>query len=61
LIQKDKSGMWQCIHSVGERVFAIFLDVMAAKPKDVRREAEIARSLLVGAVQSRQSADPTCG
>ena len=43
VIQKDKSGMWQCIHSVGECVFAIFLNVLEAKPKDIRREHELER------------------
>lgn len=35
--------MWQCLLSVGERVFAIFLDVLSSKPKDSRREAELER------------------
>ena len=35
--------MWQCLLSVGERVFNMFLDVLAAKPKDVRRETELER------------------
>lgn len=43
VIQKDKSGMWQCLLSVGERVFAIFLDVLSSKPKDGRREVELER------------------
>lgn len=43
VIQKDKSGMWQCLLSVSERVFQIFLDVLATKPKDGRREAELER------------------
>lgn len=43
LIDKDKSGMWQCMQSVGGRVFAIFLDVMTAKAKDGQREAQLER------------------
>jgi phosphatidylinositol 4-kinase len=43
VIQKDKSGMWQCLLSVGKRVFAIFLDVLSSKPKDGRREVELER------------------
>ena len=35
--------MWQCLLSVGDRVFHIFLDVLASKPKDGRREAELER------------------
>lgn len=35
--------MWQCLLSVGDRVFHIFLDVLASKPKDERREAELER------------------
>ncbi|XP_015600220.1 phosphatidylinositol 4-kinase alpha isoform X2 [Cephus cinctus] len=40
-LQKDKSGMWQCICSVGDAVFAKFKDVMQNKPKDERREKEL--------------------
>lgn len=49
-LQKDKSGMWTCVSSVGERVFEKFLDVMRKKPKDATREAyleEHAQFLLV--------------
>ena len=35
--------MWQCLLSVGERVFNMFLDVLTAKPKDNRRETELER------------------
>ncbi|KAL1122935.1 hypothetical protein AAG570_003260 [Ranatra chinensis] len=37
----DKSGMWFCIASVAERVFATFLEVMSRKPKDESREREL--------------------
>lgn len=40
-LQKDKSGMWQCISSVADSVFAKFKDVMQRKPKDERREREL--------------------
>ncbi|XP_067015107.2 phosphatidylinositol 4-kinase alpha [Anabrus simplex] len=40
-LQKDKSGMWSCVCSVGDRVFAKFLDVMSNKPKDETREKEL--------------------
>uniref|UniRef100_A0A8D8UEF4 1-phosphatidylinositol 4-kinase n=1 Tax=Cacopsylla melanoneura TaxID=428564 RepID=A0A8D8UEF4_9HEMI len=40
-IQKDKSGIWQCISSVGQRVFTLFLDVMVHKPRDEARETEL--------------------
>lgn len=35
--------MWQCLLSVGERVFNMFLDVLTTKPKDNRRETELER------------------
>ncbi|XP_043226058.1 phosphatidylinositol 4-kinase alpha-like isoform X2 [Amphibalanus amphitrite] len=40
-IQRDKYNMWACMNSVGERVFASFLDVMAHKPKNTAREREL--------------------
>lgn len=40
-IQKDKSGMWNCIYSVGEKVFAKFLDITSKKSKDEAREREL--------------------
>ncbi|XP_049766862.1 phosphatidylinositol 4-kinase alpha isoform X1 [Schistocerca cancellata] len=40
-LQKDKSGMWSCVCSVGDRVFAKFVDVMSNKPKDEAREREL--------------------
>ncbi|XP_037092304.1 LOW QUALITY PROTEIN: phosphatidylinositol 4-kinase alpha-like [Pollicipes pollicipes] len=42
-IQRDKYNMWQCMNSVGERVFSSFLDVMNDKPKNCAREQELAR------------------
>lgn len=40
-LQKDKSGMWQCICCVADSVFAKFKDVMQRKPKDEQREREL--------------------
>lgn len=40
-LQKDKSGMWQCICCVADSVFARFKDVMQRKPKDEQREREL--------------------
>ncbi|XP_077290371.1 phosphatidylinositol 4-kinase III alpha isoform X2 [Arctopsyche grandis] len=40
-LQKDKSGMWQCVCSVGDRVFQKFLDCMSNKAKDEAREREL--------------------
>ena len=40
-LQKDKSGMWQCISSVADSVFAKFKNVMQKKPKDEKREREL--------------------
>ncbi|RVE42389.1 hypothetical protein evm_012967 [Chilo suppressalis] len=40
-LQKDKSGMWQCVASVGDKVFLKFLDVMSQKVKDESREREL--------------------
>ncbi|KAG1666136.1 Phosphatidylinositol 4-kinase alpha [Nymphon striatum] len=49
-IQKDKSGMWECIVCISDKVFKVFLDVMTAKPRDKDRDAELenhAKMLLV--------------
>lgn len=40
-LQKDKTGMWQCVASVGDKVFHKFLDVMSDKVKDESREQEL--------------------
>ncbi|KZC07783.1 Phosphatidylinositol 4-kinase alpha [Dufourea novaeangliae] len=40
-LQKEKSGMWQCICCVADSVFVKFKDVMQRKPKDERREKEL--------------------
>ncbi|KAF7274503.1 hypothetical protein GWI33_012847 [Rhynchophorus ferrugineus] len=40
-LQKDKTGMWNCVASVSDRVFEKFLDVMKNKPKDEAREADL--------------------
>ncbi|XP_063216675.1 phosphatidylinositol 4-kinase alpha isoform X2 [Bacillus rossius redtenbacheri] len=40
-LQKDKYGMWNCVCSVGDRVFVQLLEVMSNKPKDENREKEL--------------------
>ncbi|CAG9769001.1 unnamed protein product [Ceutorhynchus assimilis] len=40
-LQKDKSGMWNCVASVSDRVFEKFLEVMKNKPRDEAREADL--------------------
>ncbi|CAH1183299.1 unnamed protein product [Phaedon cochleariae] len=40
-LQKDKAGMWNCVSSVGERVFERFLEVMKDRPKNEAREADL--------------------
>ncbi|XP_015519648.1 phosphatidylinositol 4-kinase alpha isoform X1 [Neodiprion lecontei] len=40
-LQKDKSGMWQCICCVSDSVFMKFKEVMQHKPKDEHREKEL--------------------
>ncbi|CAG0888265.1 unnamed protein product [Cyprideis torosa] len=40
-IQKDKRGLWECVHSVSETVFSTFLSVMLAKPKTEARDHEL--------------------
>lgn len=40
-LMKDKSGMWQCVCAVADRVFDKFLDVMTNKPRDEARERDL--------------------
>lgn len=40
-LQRDKSGMWQCVCSIADSVFSKFKDVMLQKPKNEQRERDL--------------------
>lgn len=40
-IQKDKDGIWQCVMSIADKVFNVFLDIMSNKPKNKSRDNEL--------------------
>lgn len=40
-IQKDKYGIWQCILSISDKIFNIFLEVICKKPKTKTRDKEL--------------------
>ncbi|XP_053985852.1 phosphatidylinositol 4-kinase alpha isoform X1 [Hylaeus volcanicus] len=40
-LQKEKSGMWQCVCCVADFVFVKFKDAMQRKPKDEKREMQL--------------------
>ena len=40
-IQKDKDGTWNCILAISDKVFKVFLNVMAGKPRNKSRDAEL--------------------
>lgn len=40
-IQKDKYGIWQCILSISDKIFNVFLDMMVKKPKNKTRDNEL--------------------
>jgi len=40
-IQKDKTGLWHCVSSVGDKVFSLFLNAMSTQAKDETREKKL--------------------
>ncbi|KAH9426521.1 Phosphatidylinositol 4-kinase alpha [Dermatophagoides pteronyssinus] len=40
-IQKDKYGIWQCILSISDKIFKVFLEMMVKKPKNKLRDNEL--------------------
>lgn len=40
-IQKDKTGLWHCVSSVGDKVFSLFLNAMSTQAKDEIREKKL--------------------
>lgn len=40
-IQKDKDNSWDCIVAISDKVFKVFLEVMANRPKDHIRDNEL--------------------
>lgn len=40
-IQKDKDNTWDCIMAISDKVFKVFLDVMANRPRDHIRDSEL--------------------
>ena len=40
-IQKDKDGIWQCISSISDKIFKVFLEIISKKPKNKIRDNEL--------------------
>ena len=40
-IQKDKDGIWQCLLSIADKIFNVFLEIMSNKPKNKSRDNEL--------------------
>ena len=40
-IQKDKDGIWNCILSIADKVFNVFLEIMSNKPKNKSRDNDL--------------------
>lgn len=41
LIQKDKDGIWQCISTISDKIFKVFLEIIGKKPKNRSRDNEL--------------------